>query len=368
MHAPSVGEGLQARAVLELIRERRPDVQLVYTHYSPSAEQFAATLSVDYCDYLPFDTLGDARATITAMAPTAFVYCKLDLWPNFTRIASMRGIRLGMISATVSPGSTRRGWLARQLLREAYSRLDAVGAVSEEDAARVLELGARPNVVFVTGDTRYDQVAARARGAQMHGALLAPLMSDRPTIVAGSTWPGDEARLLPAFKRLLQKHANAQLIIAPHEPTTANLAGIESWAAKEGVPLARLTSGDPANAAVLLVDRMGVLGELYSLADIAYVGGGLHDAGLHSVLEPAAYGVPVLFGPEFRESRDAVLLLKAKAASSVKDADGLYQSVCSLLGDAGMTRTAGEQAAGVVQQGTGAALKSFELVDALLSS
>jgi 3-deoxy-D-manno-octulosonic-acid transferase len=86
------------------------------------------------------------------------------------------------------------------------------------------------------------------------------------------------------------------------------------------------------------------------------------------VLEPAAYGVPVLFGPEFRESRDAVLLLKAKAASSVKDADGLYQSVCSLLGDAGMTRTAGEQAAGVVQQGTGAALKSFELVDALLSS
>jgi len=164
MHAPSVGEGLQAREVVNRVRERRPEVQIVYTFYSPSAEQFARDIAADYRDYLPFDTMGDARATITAIAPTAFVYSKLDLWPNFTRVASLRGIRLGMISATVSPGSKRRGFMARRLLREAYSRLDAVGAISDDDAARILELGARPEVVFVTGDKGFFEQRDPANG------------------------------------------------------------------------------------------------------------------------------------------------------------------------------------------------------------
>jgi 3-deoxy-D-manno-octulosonic-acid transferase len=370
MHAPSVGEGLQARAVLELVRQRRPEVQLVYTFYSPSAESFADGLDVDFRDYLPFDTVGEARASITAVAPTAFVYSKLDLWPNFTLIASLRGIRLGMISATVAEGSGRRNWIARNLLREAYSRLDAVGAISDDDASRILEVGARPDVVFVTGDTRYDQVWARARAVNPASALLAPFSAPRPRIVAGSTWPADEKRLLPAFEKVRTRHRDVQLIIAPHEPGEDHLRPIEKWARRRDFSLVRLTDKgrSPADADVVLVDRVGLLGELYSLAQIAFVGGGFHDAGLHSVLEPAAFGVPVLFGSAFHNSRDAQVLIRARGASSVKDVGQLYASLDALLGDEMLRSTAGGNARNLVERGTGAADRSYELIDALLSA
>src|SRR4029077_4718277 len=119
MHAPSVGEGLQARPVLELARMRRPDLQLAYTHFSPSALGFARTLDVDFRDYLPFDTPGDARVVLDALRPTALVFSKLDVRPVLTREARARGVLLGIISATPSRGSSRRSRTAGVLLRDA---------------------------------------------------------------------------------------------------------------------------------------------------------------------------------------------------------------------------------------------------------
>src|SRR5215218_3865174 len=107
MHAPSVGEGLQARPVLELARSRRPDLQLAYTHYSPSAERFARGLAVDFADYLPFDTRAEMDAALTLLAPRALVFSKLDVWPVLVERARVRGVRIGMISATLAAGSSR---------------------------------------------------------------------------------------------------------------------------------------------------------------------------------------------------------------------------------------------------------------------
>src|SRR5689334_21425253 len=131
MHAPSVGEGLQARPVLQLARANRPDVQLAYTFFSPSAAPFARGLDVDFADYLPFDTVGEARAALDALTPTALVFSKVDVWPTLARVASDRGIRLGLVSATLAEGSSRRGGVAARLLTDAYRRLDAVGAIDE---------------------------------------------------------------------------------------------------------------------------------------------------------------------------------------------------------------------------------------------
>jgi 3-deoxy-D-manno-octulosonic-acid transferase len=124
LHAPSVGEGLQARPVAQLVRQRRPDLQLVYTYFSPSAERFAATVGADFTDYLPFDTAGDARAVLDALRPTALVFNKLDVWPVLAGAAASRGVALGLLSATLAPGSGRRGWPAASLLRPAYAALD----------------------------------------------------------------------------------------------------------------------------------------------------------------------------------------------------------------------------------------------------
>jgi 3-deoxy-D-manno-octulosonic-acid transferase len=366
MHAPSVGEGLQARPVLDMVRQRQPGTQLAYSYFSPSARTFAASLDVDFHDVLPFDTTPDMRAVLQALAPTALVFSKLDVWPTLAREASRRGVRLGLVSATLAAGSSRRSGIAGALLREAYGQLERVGAISTEDADRLVSLGVPARRITITGDTRYDQVWARTRHIERAAALLAPLRGPRPTLVAGSTWPADEAALLPAWHAVAARHRDIRLVIAPHEPTTAHLAPIIDWAASSGLRLARLGSADAITADVVLVDRVGVLGDLYDVAQLAFVGGGFHAAGLHSVLEPAAFGTPVLFGPHHEASRDARLLLDADAALTIPDGAALASTLESWARGDVQWRTAGSNARRVVHSGLGAAERSYALVAELL--
>lgn len=353
MHAPSVGEGLQARPVLELLRS--PSLQTAYTFFSPSAERFAVGLA-DFVDYLPFDTSSAADRALDALVPAAIVFSKLDVWPTLVDHAAARHVRLGLISATLSPTSSRLHGVARALLHDAYARLDVVGAIAPEDAERLVTLGVRPDAITVTGDTRYDQVWARAQ----HPTRIRP--DSRPTIVAGSTWPSDERLLLPAWRR-----TTSRLVIAPHEPTPKHMSAIETWARSERIPFARLDEPAAATADLVLVDRVGILGDLYSTADIAFVGGAFHSAGLHSVLEPAAFGVPVLFGPRYQHSRDAVSLLAQNAAATAATIDQLAARLSDWLADDHARRQAGDAAREAVRQGLGAALRSAALVERLLT-
>lgn len=365
MHAPSVGEGLQARPVLALARERHPDWQLLYTYFSPSAERFAEGLDVDARGYLPFDRARHANALISALGPRALVYSKLDVWPLLTERAAAAGVRLGVISATMAERSGRRGPLARALLRDAFAALDAVGAIDPADADRLADAGVQRARISITGDTRYDQVVARAAARNLESPLLAPLRSPRLTLVAGSTWPADEKALLAAWRALRVSVPDARLIIAPHEPTTAHLAPIRAWAAEEGLTLATLSDAR-AEHDVVLVDRVGVLGDLYALADAAFVGGGFHAAGLHSVLEPASFGVPVLFGPRFHGSRDARLLYESRGGEPVHDVPELVRALRILFTEDDTRDRSGEAALATVRDGVGAAERSLELVERLM--
>jgi 3-deoxy-D-manno-octulosonic-acid transferase len=365
-HAPSVGEGLQAKPVIELLRERRPDVQLAYTFFSPSAERFARGLDVDVAAYLPFDRPRNADRLLDAMRPTALIYSKLDVWPLLTEHAARHGAALGMISATLASRSGRSGALAQALLRDAYASFDAVGAIDPDDADRLVALGVRRERVHVTGDTRYDQVAARARTRQQASPLLAPLRSSRPTLVAGSTWPADEAVLLPAWRALRVAVPEARLVIAPHEPTEEHCAPIRRWAQDAGLTLAALDAAG-ADDDVVLVDRVGVLGDLYALGDAAFVGGGFHAAGLHSVLEPASFAMPVLFGPRHHGSRDARLLYEARGGEAVRDVPELVRALRILFTEPDTRARAAEAALGVVRDGVGAAERSYALVERLLN-
>lgn len=373
-HAPSVGEGLQAKPVLQLLRAERPGWQIAYTFFSPSAERFAAGLAVDVADYLPFDRPADVAAALDLLRPAALVYAKLDVWPELTLAARARGARTGLIAATVAPGSGRlrrpvRGWLA-----PAYAGLDRVGAISGDDAARLATLGVRPEALTVTGDTRYDSVADRAARidrARAPLALLGPTPPDGVSIVAGSTWPADEAVLLPAFALLRTAVPAARLIVAPHEPDPDHLAGVTARVAALGLPrpvrLSRLTGG--ADAAVILVDRVGVLADLYAVADVAFVGGGFHRAGLHSVLEPAVFGAPVTFGPHWTDSRDARLLLDRGAAVALPGhgaARALFGQWLVWLHDAAARRRSGDAARDLVLAGRGAAARTAALVRELV--
>ncbi|HEX9084323.1 MAG TPA: glycosyltransferase N-terminal domain-containing protein [Gemmatimonadaceae bacterium] len=364
-HAPSVGEGLQALPVIELLRMRRPDIQVAYTFYSPSAEQFAKSVRADFVDYLPFDTFEHAAAVVSALRPSALVFSKLDIWPALTERAGAARIPVGVISATLPESSGRRGFFARALLGDAYRSIDRVGAIDEADAERLRQQGVRGDRVTVTGDTRYDQVWARAQRST--SPLIQGLRSSRPTLVAGSTWPSDQEHLLAAWTRILNKIPDARLVVAPHETSDAHLRSIESWARSRALTLARIDATGAQSADVILVDRFGMLGDLYALADAAYVGGGFHSEGLHSILEPAAFGAPVLFGPRHEKSREAAKLVQAGGGAVVTGVPDLTIRLGDWLGSVPARDAAGSSARAMVQDGLGAAERSYELVTALLA-
>jgi 3-deoxy-D-manno-octulosonic-acid transferase len=380
VHAPSVGEGLQARPVIQALRDAHPDWQVAYTFFSPSAERFAQSIGAHICDYLPFDRSTDADALLDALQPSVLVFSKLDVWPILVERAAARNIPVALISATLAERSGRRGWWSQQLLRSAYRSLNRVGAIDAPNATRLEGLGVRPDAVTLTGDTRFDQVWARAEHLDRSSPLLTALASTTPTLVAGSTWPADEAVLLAAWGTRADVAGNTdgerasharRLIIAPHEPTAAHLTPIEGWASASGWRLQRLSriEAEPSlanDADVILVDRVGVLGDLYALADVAFIGGGFHSAGLHSAIEAAAFGVPVLFGPQHHMSREAGLLLSASAAYSVHDVAELRQRLDALMHDGDARGRAGEAARAVVERERGATMKSVALIEALV--
>jgi 3-deoxy-D-manno-octulosonic-acid transferase len=366
-HAPSVGEGHQARVVIEAFRALRPDAQVVYTFFSPSAEAFARAVPADFADYLPLDAAGEVRRALDALRPDVVAFSKYDVWPVLTREAKARGVRLLLLSATLPAASGRLRAPSRALLAPAYARLDAVAAISAEDAERFGRLGVPAQRRSVMGDARFDQVWARAGAVDRASPLLASFRGfEGATLVAGSTWPDDERHLLPAFAALRKSGHALRLILVPHEPTPAHLAASERRMDALGLAHARLSSADAPSADVVLVDRVGVLGDLYALADVAYVGGGFGSAGLHSVLEPAAFGVPVLFGPLHTNAREAGELVAAGGAFEVAADDDLHRIFAGLADVYEARHRAGAVARQYVEARLGAARRGAERVAAMV--
>ncbi|MBK6493979.1 MAG: hypothetical protein IPG05_02580 [Gemmatimonadetes bacterium] len=369
-HAPSVGEGLQARAVFEALRARRPDMQLLYTHFSPSAERFAASLAVDGTSYLPYDLAGDVRAALDAVRPSLLVFTKLDLWPELATQAAARRIPVAMVAATVSPVSSRLRWPAVEATRSGYQVLDAVGAITAADGGRMAALGARRECIEVTGDPRIDSVLAVVAAVDPDDPLLG-LADPAQTMVAGSTWPADEAVLLPAFAQLRTRHPAARLVLVPHEPTAEHLDRIDGDAARLGLPapvrLGQLAPG--STPAIVVGDRVGILARLYANGRIAYVGGGFGTSGIHSVLEPAAWGRAIVIGPADRGSRDVELLRAAGQIDVLpRDSaiDALLQRWEAMLDHPDATAADGKRNRAALEGERGAAERSASMLVRLL--
>ncbi|HET7321636.1 MAG TPA: glycosyltransferase N-terminal domain-containing protein, partial [Longimicrobiaceae bacterium] len=339
--------------------------QQIYTFFSPSAEGLAARMPAEFADYLPLDLPGEVERALEILRPSVLAFSKYDVWPNLTRAAERRGVRLALLSATLPAGSSRLRGPARALLSPSYRRLDVVAAISAEDAERFGALGVAPARRTVMGDARFDQVWARARAVDPDAPLLKPLRaSDRLTLVAGSTWPPDEDRLIPALARARAAGSDARLVLVPHEPTEEHLAGSESLLREAGLSSERLgtLAGHTPSADVVLVDRVGVLGDLYALADVAYVGGGWGTAGIHSVLEPAAFGAPVLFGPRHANAREAAALVAAGGAFDPASEEELSERLAVLLTDEEARERAGAAARAYVEEGLGAAERGAAVI------
>ncbi len=388
VHAPSVGEGLMAQAIIRELRARRPAFQVAFTCFSPSAERMADQVGADVWGYVPWDTRGAVRPVLEALRPAALVFVRTEVWPVLAREAAGSRTRLLLVNAVLSEGSGRLSRPARGFMSQVYRRLDAVGAVSQAHADRYRRLGVSPELIRVTSDARFDQVWARIeeRGLfQLRGTAdaatrvpepLRPIWSalDDPevfTLVAGSTWPADENVLLPALAALRGDH-RVRLIIAPHEPTPRHLDALERRLDDLALGHARLgslTAGEarghgaaPDAPEVVVVDRVGVLADLYALGRAAYVGGGFGRSGLHSVVEPAALGVPVLFGPAHGNAREAGDLAARGGGFVVTSSSDMESRLRSWLAEPAAPAAAGAVARDFVRSETGGAARNAQLI------
>jgi 3-deoxy-D-manno-octulosonic-acid transferase len=370
LHAPSVGEGLQARAVLEALVPRRPALQAVFTHFSPSAEGLATRMGAAWAGYLPWDLPEEMGPAVDAAAPGVVAFTKTEVWPVLVEEAARRRIAVALVGGAVPPGARRARWPGRALLRPTWSRLSLACAIAEADAEGLRSLGVPGGAVHVTGDPGVDSAAERARGADPASRWLAPFHAERrPTVVAGSTWPSDLRVLLPALDAARRSEPGLRAIIAPHEPHPEVVRALLGELARRGwraAPLVDVEERGAADVDAVVVDRVGVLAHLYTVADVAYVGGGFHAAGLHSVLEPAAAGVAVLFGPRRGNARAAGDLVGAGAAREVQDASGMADSLGEWVRDAAARGYAAARAFGYIHAHLGAADRTAALLDELL--
>jgi 3-deoxy-D-manno-octulosonic-acid transferase len=365
VHAPSVGEGLQARAVIESLGAATEGrCQLMFTHFSPSAEALAREMPVDWAGYLPWDVRSDVESALDAARPDLIAFTKTEVWPVLSRAATRRGIPTALVAATLPATSSRSGFFTRRVLRPSMRRLSLVAAIAEEDARRFHGLGTRREAIVVTGDPGIDSALARADASDPAAAHLRAFASDasRPILVAGSTWPADEAVLLAALASVRARRPELRLVIAPHEPTASHLDPLEERLRSDGWITRRLSEverrGALSDEDAVVVDRVGVLAQLYTVATFAFVGGGFHGAGLHSVLEPAAAGVPMVFGPRHDNARAATELVLVGGGATARTSASLTDTLLGWLDDPAACDAAGSSARNWILLHRGAAART----------
>jgi 3-deoxy-D-manno-octulosonic-acid transferase len=370
LHAASAGETLQARPLGDAFREAHPQAALFYSFFSPSAERMVAGWNApDVADYLPFDWPAAMRAQLESLDPDAIILVAGELWPNLIWTAAERRVPLAQACCRLAGGSARMELPARALMGRLYREFRAISAVTEEDAALLRRMGVSPDAVRVTGDTRIDVSIARVEEALAMPPAWEPPAGAGPLVVAGSTWPADEAVVLPAVARLRARHPGLVALLVPHEPSEAAVARIERRASELGLGTGRIARpgataamglhGDGAEPPVVIVDRVGLLYRLYRMADATYVGGGFGGA-VHNTVEPAAHGVPIAVGPDHGDPAEVAALERAGALATVATAEALVARWGEWLDDPAEGRRAGSAGRAEIEAARGATARTLD--------
>ena len=374
IHAVSVGEALTARALVAELKERYPRLRLFLSTTTMAGQQVARQ-SIQYLDgvfYFPFDWAFIVRRTLRIVKPRLFVMMETEIWPNLLRLTRERGVKSIMVNGRISSRSHSRYRLARPLFRRVLADVDAFCMQSDESARRLIDLGADPAVVTVTGSLKFDSLQApvpTSHGKPRERVLrFFRLSPKRVVVVAGSTVRGEEAAVLRAFARIKATMPAAIAILAPRQP--GRFVEAERLAREAGFVTARrseLPIDAEPRADVVILDTIGELAQLYQLATAVFVGGSLVDQGGHNILEPAVFGKPILFGPfmdNFREIADA--FVTNGAAVQVQSERELEEVLLTIVSDPVWRASLGAAARALVEANRGAKEKTLAAIAELL--
>ena len=368
IHAPSVGEGHLAHAVIDAVREAVPGVQIAYTFFSPSAEEPSQSIEADVAAFLPWDLPATMGKALDALRPEVLVFTKTEVWPVLAAEARLRGVPVTLIGASVPDGAGRLRGPARRFLRSTWESLDFAGAATDRDRERMIELGVREGAAITTGVPSVDSAVRRFDQARPPRSWQDQLWrGERPTFVMGSTWPSDEDVLFPALATLRERYPELRVIVAPHEPNDARVTEVLGRLSALGWDGTTLSRVGP-NVSAVVVDGVCDLSLLYGVADASYVGGGFHSAGLHSVLEPAAASSPVLIGPGHEREPAALGLVVAGGAKIARNTNDVAEVVTDWLREPPTGKDVGRRARDYIEHHAGAAERSARRIVHLMKA
>ena len=354
-HSSSMGEFEQAKPIIAALKRKDPRVTIIVSFFSPSGFEHSQSYPLaDLITYIPFDTARNARRFLELLRPDIAIMVRYDVWPNHLWELRRRGIPTLIANATLRTTSLRLRGPIRSFHSLLYDQLTAIHTVSEADAAAFRRFGTTRPDVRVIGETRYDQVVQRSESAKATRLLPSAITRRKKVLVAGSTWPEDEEAFLPAVRRLAQRDPDVLLVLVPHEPTVQTLERLESALATLRLRSIRFShlqgySEEP----VILVDSIGILMALYRYAQVAFVGGSFKQ-GIHNVLEPAVYGIPVVYGPKHTNSQEAVELARRGGGVVVSNHVDCYRALSKLLHRSEAQRKAGAICLKLVKENMGA--------------
>ncbi|MCZ7556297.1 MAG: 3-deoxy-D-manno-octulosonic acid transferase [Bacteroidia bacterium] len=362
VHASSMGEFEQAKPIIEALKREDPSIAVVASFFSPSGyENNLRYTAIDALVYLPFDSSRASRSFLELLQPVAAVFIRYDVWPNHIWACRELGIPVMLANATLRHDSPRLWPGLRAFHRKLFDGMSAILTVSDDDAQNFRRFGLRNPAITAVGDTRYDRVAGKAAQAKGNSPLPDRVREGRRVVVFGSSWTEDEEVFLPAVFKLLELDPTLLCIIVPHEPTIDHLEWLEYRF--RGIAATRRFSWISSweGERVLFVDSIGILLPLYASADVAFVGGGFR-SNVHNTLEPAAYGIPVLFGPKYGNSREAGELVAAGGAFVVRSRQDIYRILRRLLTNDALRKDAGSIAGNFVASRAGS---TRHILDAL---
>lgn len=367
VHAVSVGEVLAVSGLVAGLKHRFPNYRIVISTTTDTGQKLARTrFGAENVFYFPLDFAFAIRPYLSRLRPELIVIVETELWPNFLRLGKASGTRLVIVNARISDRSWPKYRRFQSLFTRVLRQVDLFLTQTEEDARRLAQIGALQERIQVTGNLKFD-VPAPAAPAIIASLRAAFQQADAgPVMVCGSTVEGEEPILLQAFVNILASYPRAALILAPRHPERfnevaelLNQLGIRFWRRS-------LWSGDPIVAGVLLIDSIGELAALYSLADVAFVGGSLVPRGGHNIIEPALYGVPIVVGNHTENFRDIVSLFQSRDAVRVVGPAELPLAFMELISNPAERIALGRRGAETLRAQMGATQRTMEALETLL--
>jgi 3-deoxy-D-manno-octulosonic-acid transferase len=347
-HAASLGEYEQGLPVLEKIKIQYPNHKIVVTFFSPSGYEVRKNNTVaDATVYLPLDTKSNAQKFIKAINPELVFFIKYEYWPNYLNELKKLEIKTYLISGIFREKQAFFKWYGG-FYRNALKTFNYFFVQNESSKNLIQSIGF--NNVKISGDTRFDRVVAIL---ERNNSLdfIEQFKDNKTTIVIGSSWPKDENLLVNYINNA---PSNLKFIIAPHNIKSEQISNLKSHITKSTILFSEKNNVDLSNFNVFIIDTIGILTKIYSYADIAYVGGGYGNTGVHNILEPATFGVPIVIGPNYSHFAEAIALVHQEGCVSISNQNELDEAFDNLISNEDVRHEKGHICSTFVQMNKGA--------------